>query len=158
MKCDAWVKRLLLENDLSTEVAAFLACTRTHATIDRYVAVAMPEVEDMPRRYAACRAGLALLHQWARQRQKEFAKYVVMSSPELVIDDAWLADRERAPLPHVRVAFARADDDLPSFQGEDAALVKSTGDAVLDRMVFDGTAIVRRHESKSGGAWLVSLV
>ena len=158
MKYDAWQKRVIHENDLSTDVGAFLACIRTHVTIDRHVAAAVPELEDMPKRYAACRAGLALLHQWERQRHGEFARYVSVSAPELVIDDAWLADREHAPLPHVRLSLARTPGDLPPPQDANAVLVRTTGDKTLDGLLFDGTAIVRRQEWKNAGAWIASLV
>ncbi len=158
MKCEAWVKRLLQEHDLNSEVGEFLACIRTHTTIDRHVAVVMPEIEDMPKKYAACRGGLALLHHWERLRHKEFARFATMSSPQLVIDDAWLADKAHATVPHVRVSLARTEEDLPRPPEAGTVLVRTTGDKTLDALLFDGTAIVKRQEGKSSGAWIVSLV
>ncbi|HAK97624.1 MAG TPA: hypothetical protein DCM87_22190 [Planctomycetes bacterium] len=112
----------------------------------------------MTKRYAGCRAGLALLHHWERQRHQESARYVTISPPQLVIDDAWLAEREQAPIPHVELWIARTADDLPPHGDESAALAKTTGDATLDGLLFDGTAIVKRREGKKAGAWLVSLI
>ncbi len=158
MKYVNWEQRLLRENDLSAEVSAFRACARKFVHIDRHVAFGFPELEDMTKRYAGCRAGLALLHHWERQRHEESARYVAISPSQLVIDDAWLAEREQAPIPHVQLWIARTADDLPPRGDETAALAKTTGDKTLDGLLFDGTAIVRRHEGKTAGAWLVSLI
>lgn len=158
MKYAGWEQRLLRENDLSAEVAAFLASARKTVHIDRHVAFAIPELADVTKRYAGCRAGLSLLHLWERQRHQDASRYVAISTPQLVIDDAWLAEREQAPIPHVQLWIARTADDLPPRGDESATLAKTTGDATLDGLLFDGTAIVKRRQGKKAGAWLVSLI
>ena len=141
-----------------TSTPSFLASARKSVHIDRHVAFAIPDLADITKRYAGCRAGLALLHQWERQRHQDSARYAAISSPQLVIDDAWLADREQAPIPRVQVWIARTADDLPPRGDESAALARTTGDKTLDGLLFDGTAIVKRQEGKKAGAWLVSLI
>ena len=122
MKYASWEQRILRENDLSARIIAFLATARTAARIEGRVAFAMPDLDDMTKRYAGCRAGMALLHQWERQRHHDSARYVAISPPRLIIDDAWLADREQAPIPHVELWMARTADGLPPLGDEPATL------------------------------------
>ncbi|HNR99571.1 MAG TPA: hypothetical protein PKX48_00115 [Planctomycetota bacterium] len=158
MKYASWEQRILRENDLSARIIAFLATARTAARIEGRVAFAMPDLDDMTKRYAGCRAGMALLHQWERQRHHDSARYVAISPPRLIIDDAWLADREQAPIPHVELWMARTADGLPPLGDEPATLAKTTGDATLDALLFDGASIVKRREGKRTGAWLVTRI
>ena len=54
--------------------------------------------------------------------------------------------------------MARTADGLPPLGDEPATLAKTTGDATLDALLFDGASIVKRREGKRTGAWLVTRI
>jgi hypothetical protein len=96
-----YIQSVCLENDLGNTISRFLSSGEDQYHADRHVSNPPVGLSS----FAACEAALALLQNWTAgvADAKQFGLFT--TSPIVMIDDEWLAEKLYAPPPHVLLSL-----------------------------------------------------